>query len=95
MLVNPATGGVLLALQPPSGGASEDEAAAQRAAAEAAGSSSGAGPMAGDGDDDDDISPRTLQAAVARLAAFTSEEPVGEWFGAGLCAAARGLASSA
>lgn len=82
MLVNPATGSVLLALQPPSGGASEDEAAAQRAAAEAAGSS-GAGPMAGDGDDEDDISPRTLQAAVARLAAFTSDEPVGEWLGVG------------
>ena len=25
-----------------------------------------------------DISPRTLAAAVARLAAYTSEEPVGE-----------------
>lgn len=30
-------------------------------------------------DEEDAVSPRTLAAAVARLAAYTSEEPVGEW----------------
>lgn len=79
VLVNPATGAVLLALQP-SAASVEEEAAAQRAAAAAA----GARPAGGGGDameegEEGDVSPRTLQAAVARLAAYTSEEPVGAW----------------
>ncbi|KAL4420811.1 hypothetical protein ABPG75_010467 [Micractinium tetrahymenae] len=72
VLVNPATGGVLLALQP-SAASAEEEAAAQRAAApSAAAAASGNDDMEGD-----DVSPRSLAAAVARLAAYTSEEPVG------------------
>lgn len=86
VLVNPPTRAVLLALQP-SAGSVEEEAAAQRAAAAAAGMrpAGGGGIGTGGGGDamqegeEDDVSPRTLQAAVARLAAYTSEEPVGEW----------------
>jgi hypothetical protein len=32
-----------------------------------------------DDDDDDDVDPRTLAAAAARLAKYTSEAEVGEW----------------
>lgn len=77
VLANPATGGVLLALQPSSADA-EEEAAAQRAAAPAAAPAAGQQGQGGMEDDDDDMSPRSLAAAVARLAAYTSEEPVGE-----------------
>lgn len=73
VLANPATGGVLLALQASAEGA-EDEAAAQRIAAAAAAQP---GHAAG-GDDDDDVSPRSLAVAVACLQAYTSDEPAGE-----------------
>ncbi|PSC70698.1 hypothetical protein C2E20_5843 [Micractinium conductrix] len=72
VLANPATGGVLLALQASAEGA-EDEAAAQRIAAAAAAQP---GHAAG-GDDDDDVSPRSLAVAVACLQAYTSDEPAG------------------
>ncbi len=82
VLANPATGGVLLALQPSTADA-EEEAAAQRAAAPAAAPASAEGGRDADMEEDD-VSPRSLAAAVARLAAYTSEEPVGEPVGPGL-----------
>lgn len=82
VLVNPATGGVLLALQPSPADA-EEEAAAQRAAAPAGGAAAGQRSQGGalEGMEGDDVSPRSLAAAVARLAAYTSEEPAGEALG--------------
>jgi hypothetical protein len=77
VLVNPATGGVLLALQPTAAGVEEEAADQRAAAAVAAERPAGRGSASSD----DDVSPRTLQAAVARLAAFTSEEPVGALHG--------------
>lgn len=78
VLVSPAACSVLLALQP-SSASLEEEATAQRAAAAAA-AASGARQQEqeGGGEDAEAVSPRTLQAAVSRLAAYTSEEPVGE-----------------
>eukprot|EP00887_Chlorella_sp_A99_P007189 scaffold2.g7189.t1 len=70
--VDPACASLLLVLDPEGGGApgEPDEAAAQRAAG-------GAGRAApGEGGDSGDVSPRTLQAAAARLAQFTSDQPV-------------------
>ncbi|GAB4820252.1 hypothetical protein N2152v2_007298 [Parachlorella kessleri] len=70
VLANPATGALLLALDPTGDGAEEATPVAARGAA--------AQPHAEPVDDSGDpVSPRTLQAAAARLAQYTSEEPVG------------------
>lgn len=71
---NPALVSVLVAVDPDGGNEPQQESVAQRAAGRAVVD-----------DDSGDVSPRTLQAAVARLAQFTSDQPAGEPPGKDLC----------
>lgn len=66
------------AAQPAAGAAAPTAAAAAGSAGIGAGSSSSGPVPIDDEDEGDDIDPRTLEQAAARLAAYTSDTPVGE-----------------